>query len=76
MSNAAEGPRESDTKASQCLGASWLVAHPTAIGLCKRFQLRRAGTTTAHSDSLVSFDEFNEFMGIDAHYALDERYPA
>ena len=73
MSNAAEGPRESDTKASQCLGASWLVAHPTAIGLCKRFQLRRAGTTTALSDSLVSFDEF---MGIDAHYALDERYPA
>ena len=63
MSNAAEGPRESDTKAYQCLGASWLVAHPTATGLCL-------------SDSLVSFDEFNEFMGIDAHYALDERYPA
>jgi 2,3-dimethylmalate lyase len=36
--------------------------------------LRRDGSTSAVLDKLMPFDEFNEIVGLNAKYALDEKY--
>ena len=38
--------------------------------------LRTEGTTRAHLDRLLRFDEFNQLVELERHYALDERYKA
>ncbi len=37
-------------------------------------EIRRAGSTAALGDRLMRFDEFNELIGVEQHYATDERY--
>ncbi len=37
-------------------------------------ELRRAGTSKGLGDRLMSFDEFNELIGVEDRYADDERY--
>jgi methylisocitrate lyase len=37
-------------------------------------EIRRAGTTDKISDRLMSFDEFNELIGVEQRYTEDERY--
>jgi len=39
-------------------------------------EIRERGTTLALADNLMSFDEFNALVGLEARYAEDERYRA
>jgi 2-methylisocitrate lyase-like PEP mutase family enzyme len=36
--------------------------------------LRRAGTTHAIMDRLISFEDFHDIIGLKEKYALDEKY--
>jgi methylisocitrate lyase len=36
--------------------------------------LRREGSTLSVLDRLITFDNFNEIVGLDAKYALDAKY--
>jgi methylisocitrate lyase len=37
-------------------------------------EIRRAGATARLEDRMMSFDEFNDLVGVEARYAEDERY--
>ena len=37
-------------------------------------EIRRSGSTGALRDRLLSFDEFNQLVGVEQRYAQDERY--
>jgi methylisocitrate lyase len=37
-------------------------------------EIRRAGSTAELRDRMMSFDEFNDLVGVEARYAEDERY--
>ena len=37
-------------------------------------EIRRTGTTDKISDRLMSFDEFNDLIGVEQRYTDDERY--
>jgi 2-methylisocitrate lyase-like PEP mutase family enzyme len=39
-------------------------------------EIRRAGSTTALRDRMLSFEEFNSLVGVDERFAEDERYRA
>jgi hypothetical protein len=41
-----------------------------------RRQLRQHGTTAGLEDQLMSFDRFNELIGVEAKHALAERFGA
>ena len=37
-------------------------------------EIRRAGSTAALRDRMLSFDDFNQLVGVEQRYAEDERY--
>jgi len=39
-------------------------------------EIRAAGSTSAISDTLMPFEEFNALIGLEERYAADERYRA
>jgi 2-methylisocitrate lyase-like PEP mutase family enzyme len=51
--------------------------YATARALQQTYQeIREKGTTLALTENLMSFDEFNGLVGLEARYAEDERYRA
>jgi hypothetical protein len=37
-------------------------------------ELRRAGTLRGKLERMLSFDEFNQLIGLERHYALERRF--
>lgn len=44
-----------------------------AFGTVMR-QLREQGTTTGSGQEMLSFEQFNEFIGLNAYNELDQKY--